>query len=66
MNTFDDFLTQVTDFVKHATDEVNKQTKEEENLAKAKEVFAIYSSFISVGFTKEQAWELLITLIENV
>lgn len=66
MNTLDDLFAQVTDFVKHATDEVNKQTKAEENIAKAKEVFEIYSSFISVGFTEEQAWELLITLIKNV
>ena len=66
MNTLDDLFAQVTDFVKHATNDVNKQMKEEENLEKAKEIFAVYSSFISVGFTKEQAWKLLITLIENV
>ena len=46
-------------------EEIAQQQKDEEHLKQAKGVFSVYSSFISAGFTYEQAWEILITLIKN-
>jgi hypothetical protein len=66
MATFDDFLRDCDTLMRSAMKEIEKDKKSENNVEKAKELFSIYSSFITAGFKEEQAWELLITFIKNI
>ncbi len=66
MTTFDDFLRDCDTLMKSAMKEIEKGKKDENNVKKAKELFSIYSSFISAGFNEEQAWESLITIIKSI
>ena len=46
-------------------EELTKLRRRENNLKAAQEQMDLYESFVDVGFTEEQAWELFKTLLEH-
>ena len=52
------------DCVVSTKEEIAKTQRDELYQKEADTLFSIYSSFVSAGFTHEQAWEMLITSIK--
>ena len=46
--------------------ELEREKEHESNLKCAKAIHDLYSCYIKVGFTKEQAWEILMAQIKKV
>ncbi len=46
-------------------EELAKMRRRENNLKAAQEQRDLYESFVDVGFSEEQAWELFKTLLEH-
>lgn len=46
-------------------EDLEREKREEANDKMANEILEIYDSFIRAGFTKEQAWEIFMTLLKK-
>lgn len=56
--------------VLHDIEELKKEREQclmhEQNLDTAKKIYDLYESYIEVGFDEEQAWKLIITMIQTL
>ena len=46
--------------------ELHKEEEHEKNVDMAKAIYDLYRSYVEVGFTEEQAWDIFISQVRNM
>ena len=58
--------TELENNIRELREQLEQEKKNDEYHRQAREVYSIYQSYVAAGFTEEQAWEIIITHINNI